>query len=59
MSRFVLPTIAALGVAAFLFSLDPLLGFLLAIGGLVWAAMPFTNDRHAVAIPVHDRLYLE
>jgi hypothetical protein len=59
MPRFVLPAIFVLAIAAFLWSTDPLLGFLLAMCAFVWAVLPLTAGHERSSLPVQDRLYLE
>jgi len=59
MPRFVLPAVFMLAIAAFLWSSDPLLGFLLAMCAFVWAMLPFAAGPKEARVPVQDRLYLE
>ncbi len=59
MPRFVLPAVFVMAIAAFLWSSDPLLGFLLAMCAFVWAMLPFTAGHEQARIPVQDKLYLE
>jgi hypothetical protein len=48
-----------LAIAGFLWTSDPLLGFLLAVCAFVWATLPYAAGQQGARLPVQDKLHLE